>query len=173
MSTFAATGPSPDHEDPAVPVSTTVNGTARTLRVPAHRSLLEALRDQLGLTGSKTCCAEGECGACTVILDGQPVTSCLVLAVEVEDREVTTIEGLAEEAGGLNDLQEEFLAAGAVQCGFCIPGQVVAAECLLRANPRPTTAEVREGMSGNLCRCASYERIVCAVHATAERRAGA
>lgn len=173
MTTFAATGPSPDHEDPAVTVWTTVNGEPRTMSVPAHRTLLEALRDQLALTGSKTCCAEGECGACTVVLDGQPVTSCLVLAVEAEGREVTTVEGLAPQPGALSDLQEEFLAAGAVQCGFCIPGQVVAAECLLRANPSPSTAEIREGMSGNLCRCASYERIVCAVHATAERRAGA
>jgi aerobic carbon-monoxide dehydrogenase small subunit len=171
MTSFPDTGPPPTYDDSPVEVRCRVNGAECTLRVPAHRTLLEGLRDELGLTGSKTCCAEGECGACTVVLDGRPVTSCLVLAVEVEGHEVTTIEGLS--AGGPTDLQQEFLAAGAVQCGFCIPGQVVAAECLLRANPRPTTEEVREGMAGNLCRCASYERIVAAVHATAERRAEA
>lgn len=145
-----------------------VNGAPQTLRVDPLRTLMDALREQLDLTGTKTCCAEGECGACTVLLDGKPVNSCLVLAVEVGAHEVTTIEGLS--GNGLTDLQEEFLNAGAVQCGFCIPGQVVSAEYLLRTNSAPTTDEVREALSGNLCRCAGYQRIVSAVHATAQRR---
>ena len=147
-----------------------VNGTDHTVTIPAHRTLLDALRDQIGLTGTKTCCAEGECGACTVLLDGRAVNSCLVLGVEVEGREITTIEGLS--ADGMTDLQEEFLTAGAVQCGFCIPGQVVAAEYLLRTNLAPSEAQIREAMSGNLCRCAGYQRIVAAIKATAARRAG-
>jgi len=152
-------------------VTLTVNGGERTVAVPTHRTLLEGLRDELGLPGTKSCCAEGECGACTVLLDGKAVNSCLVLCVEVEGHEVTTVEGLSND--GLTDLQEEFLNAGAVQCGFCIPGQVVAAEYLLRTNPSPDEAEIREGLSGNLCRCAGYQRIVRAVQATAVRRGAA
>lgn len=155
--------------DDLTPVTLTVNDTEHVVSVPARRTLLDALRDDVGLTGSKTCCAEGECGACTVLLDGEAVNSCLVLALEAEGRHVVTIEGLS--ANGLTDLQEEFLTAGAVQCGFCIPGQVMSAEYLLRRNPAPTEAEIREGMSGNLCRCAGYQRIVAAVSATASRRA--
>jgi carbon-monoxide dehydrogenase small subunit len=162
-----------DHlvDDGLVTVSLTVNGSERTIAVPTHRTLLDGLRDEVGLPGTKSCCAEGECGACTVLLDGKAVNSCLVLCVEVEGHEVTTIEGLS--ADGLTDLQEEFLNAGAVQCGFCIPGQVVAAEYLLRTNPSPDEAEIREGLSGNLCRCAGYQRIVRAVQATAVRRGAA
>ena len=152
-------------------VTVTVNGNRHTLAVPAHRTLLEALRDELDLPGSKSCCAEGECGACTVLLDGRAVNACLVLCLEVEGHEVTTIEGLSRD--GLTDLQQEFLAAGAVQCGFCIPGQVVSAEYLLRTTPDPTEPQIRDALAGNLCRCAGYQRIVCAVRATADRRAAA
>ena len=151
-----------------VAVSLRVNGNQVDVSVPAHRTLLDALRDDAGLTGSKKCCADGECGACTIFLDGSLVNSCLVLAAEAEGHEVTTIEGLSTQ--GLSDLQEEFLNAGAVQCGVCIPGQVMAAEGLLRTNPRATATEIREAMSGNLCRCAGYERIVSAIQAAAETR---
>lgn len=151
-----------------IDVSLTVNGNSVAVSVPAHRTLLDALRDDAGLTGSKKCCADGECGACTVFMDGQLVNSCLVLCAEAEGHDVTTIEGLSVE--GLSDLQEEFLNAGAVQCGVCIPGQVVAAEGLLRTNPEATAAEIREAMSGNLCRCAGYERIVSAIQTAAGRR---
>jgi carbon-monoxide dehydrogenase small subunit len=149
-------------------VTLTVNGSERTVAVPATRTLLDGLRDEVGLPGTKSCCAEGECGACTVLLDGKAVNSCLVLCVEAEGHEVTTVEGLSD--GGLTDLQQEFLNAGAVQCGFCIPGQVVSAEYLLRSNPSPSEPEIREALSGNLCRCAGYQRIVRAVQATAARR---
>ncbi len=149
-------------------VALTVNGNEVDVAVPAHRTLLDALRDDAGLTGSKKCCADGECGACTVFLDGTLVNSCLVLCVEAEGHDVTTIEGLSVD--GLSDLQQEFLNAGAVQCGVCIPGQVVAAEGLLRTNPHATATEIRDAMSGNLCRCAGYERIVAAIQAAAETR---
>ncbi len=151
-----------------IEVNLEVNGCQHHAAVPAHRTLLDALRDDLGLTGSKKCCADGECGACTVFLDGQIVNSCLVLCAEAEGCSITTIEGLA--VAGLNDLQQEFLNAGAVQCGVCIPGQVMAAEGLLRTNPEAGPAEIRDAMSGNLCRCAGYERIVSAIQAAAEQR---
>jgi len=155
-----------------VQVACTVNGAATAFSVPPHRTLMDALRYDVGLTGTKTCCAEGECGACTVLVDGAAVNSCLMLAAEAADRDILTIEGLgAEEPGGLTDLQESFLETGAVQCGFCIPGQVMAAEYLLRTNPDPSVEEIREGMSGNLCRCAGYQRIVAAVEKTAQKRA--
>lgn len=150
-----------------VDVTIAVNGERHDVAVPAHRTLLDALRDDIGLTGTKKCCADGECGACTVFLDDRLVNSCLVLCAEVEGHDVTTIEGLAPE--GLTELQEEFLAAGAVQCGVCIPGQVMAAEGLLRTNPTADAAEIRDAMSGNLCRCAGYERIVSAIQAAAGR----
>jgi carbon-monoxide dehydrogenase small subunit len=151
-------------------VSLTVNGSPRTVAVPAHRTLLDALRVELGLPGTKTCCAEGECGACTVLLDGRAVNACLVLCAEAEGHEVTTVEGLS--AHGVTDLQHAFLEAGAVQCGFCIPGQIVSAEYLLRCDPSPSEEQIREALSGNLCRCAGYQRIVRAVQATAARRRG-
>jgi len=151
-------------------VTLTVNGSERTVAVPAHRTLLDALRDEMGLPGTKSCCAEGECGACTVLVDDRAVNACLILCAEAEGHEVVTVEGLS--ADGLTDLQEEFLNAGAVQCGFCIPGQIVSAEYLLRSNPSPSEAQIREALSGNLCRCAGYPRIVQAVQATAARRRG-
>jgi carbon-monoxide dehydrogenase small subunit len=143
-------------------ITVTVNGAARTLDCDVHQTLLEVLRDGLGLTGTKECCAEGECGACTVLLNGRAVNSCLVLAVECDGEQVQTIEGLA--AGSrLDPLQQAFVATGAVQCGFCIPGMIVAARYLLSTNPHPSETEVKEGLSGNLCRCAAYSRIVSAV----------
>ena len=144
------------------PVQLTVNGAPRTVEVSSTETLLDALRWDLDLTGSKECCAEGECGACTVLVGERAVNSCLVLAVEADGLELTTVEGL-EDGGRLSRLQDAFLETGAVQCGFCIPGMVVAARALLNETPHPTPAEVREGLAGNLCRCAGYQRIVDAV----------
>jgi carbon-monoxide dehydrogenase small subunit len=150
-----------------LPIDVTVNGRLRTVAVAAHHTLLDVLRDDLGLTGTKECCLVGECGACTVSLDGRIVDSCLVLAVEADGGAVTTAEGLAVD-GELSVLQAAFLEKGAVQCGFCIPGQVVAAHDLLTRNPHPSVADVQEGLAGNLCRCACYEQITDAVLSAAE-----
>lgn len=150
-----------------LPIELTVNGHRRSLAVAPHHTLLEVLRDDLGLTGTKECCLVGECGACTVMVDGRTVDSCLVLAVEADGAAITTIEGLAPD-GRMTPLQEAFLDRGAVQCGFCIPGQVVSAHALLAANPHPTLAEIEEGMAGNLCRCGCYGQIAEAIVATAE-----
>jgi aerobic carbon-monoxide dehydrogenase small subunit len=147
-------------------VSLTVNRQSRTLRVPAHRTLLRVLRDELDLTGTKECCTEGECGACTVLIDGRAVVSCLVLAVEADGCEVTTIEGLVD-GDRLDPLQQAFIASGAVQCGFCIPGMIMVGKYLLSESAQPTRAEVVEAVSGNLCRCGGYSRIVDAVLAAA------
>ena len=146
-----------------------LNGRDVHLEVAPHHTLLDVLRDTVRLTGTKECCAEGECGACTVLLDGQAVCSCLVLGAEADGLEVTTIEGIATD-GKLDRLQEAFVATGAVQCGFCIPGMIVAARQLLAVNPEPTRADVQEGLEGNLCRCGGYSRIVDAVVLAAERR---
>ena len=167
ISTTDAAVPGPDAVMATTAITLTVNGRRRDLEVEVQRTLLEVLRDDLRLTGAKECCLVGECGACTVILDGRTVDACLVLAVEADGAEVTTIEGLAP-AGGLSPLQAAFLEHGAVQCGFCIPGQVLSATALLRANPDPTLAEVQEGLAGNLCRCAGSWQISEAVLATAE-----
>lgn len=140
----------------------TINGQEVAREVAAHHTLLEFLRDDVGLTGTKECCAEGECGACTVLLDGKAVNSCLVLAVEAEGSAVTTIEGLEKDAQ-LDPLQQAFIDKGAVQCGFCIPGMILAAKYLLRENSNPTDAEIKQGLAGNLCRCAGYSRIMDAV----------
>jgi carbon-monoxide dehydrogenase small subunit len=149
-----------------VPISVMVNGVARTFDVAAHHTLLDVLRDDLDLTGTKECCLVGECGACTVRLDGRIVDSCLVFAVEADGGEVTTVEGLTPDSG-LTRLQEAFLDEGGVQCGFCIPGQVMAADDLLRRVPHPTVPEIQEGMAGNLCRCGCYVQITEAILATA------
>ena len=149
-------------------ITMTVNGVPRTLDVPAHRSLLDALRDELTLTGTKECCAEGECGACTVLLNGRAVNACLVLAVECDGETVVTIEGLSAN-GRLDPVQQAFIESGAVQCGFCIPGMVVAARYLLSTNPHPSEDDIKEGLAGNLCRCAGYSRIVQAVAIAAKR----
>jgi aerobic carbon-monoxide dehydrogenase small subunit len=145
-----------------------VNGRSRTARVEPHRTLLEVLRTDLGLMGAKECCLVGECGACTVLLDGRSVDSCLVLALEADGAEVLTVEGLARD-GRLDPVQQAFLDHAAAQCGFCIPGQLMSARALLRDNPRPTRAEVEDGLAGNLCRCAGYEQIVEAVLDAARR----
>jgi aerobic-type carbon monoxide dehydrogenase small subunit (CoxS/CutS family) len=148
----------------AIPVNLTVNGRRHSLQVWPHHTLLEVLRDQMGLTGTKECCAEGECGSCTVLLDGRAITACLMLAVEAEGADILTIEGLAQD-GRLDPLQQAFLDKGAVQCGFCIPGMIMAAKYLLMTNPHPTVEDIKEGLVGNLCRCGGYSRIVDAVAA--------
>ncbi len=148
-------------------ITMTVNGRERRLEVEPHHTLLEVIRDEIGLTGAKECCLVGECGACTVIVDGRSVDSCLVFAVEADGSQVVTVEGLARE-GELSPLQGAFLDHGAVQCGFCIPGQVVSGHVLLQSNPHPTPAEVEEGIAGNLCRCGCYRQIMDAILATAE-----
>jgi carbon-monoxide dehydrogenase small subunit len=153
------------------PLRATINGVPRSIEVSSTQTLLDALRWDLDLTGSKECCAEGECGACTVLVGGQAVNACLVLAVEVDGLDITTIEGLAT-GGRLSRLQDAFLETGAIQCGFCIPGMVMAASALLDENPHPRPDEVREGLAGNLCRCAGYQRIVDAVLVAAGPPAG-
>jgi carbon-monoxide dehydrogenase small subunit len=145
-----------------VPIHLTVNASEMDIEVAPNISLLDFLRDRLRLTGTKECCDLGECGACTVLVDGRAVNSCLELAVEADASSITTIEGLASD-GRLTRLQDAFLASGAVQCGFCIPGHVMAAQHLLQRNPHPSIAEVREGLSGNLCRCGGYVQICEAV----------
>jgi len=145
-----------------------VNGRRHTVFVEPRATLLAVLRERLGLTGTKPGCERGECGACTVLVDGVPRYACLTLALEAEGHEVTTIEGLAE-GGRLSAVQQAFVAEDAMQCGFCTPGQVMAAEGLLRKNPHPSVEEIRQGMSGNLCRCGAYDHIVKAVQRAAER----
>lgn len=144
-----------------VTVRVTVNGEARAVRVPVGMSLLEMLREVLGLTGTKYGCGAGDCGACTVLLDGKPVNSCLVLAAEVDGHVVTTIEGLGK--AGLHPVQEAFVRHGAIQCGFCSPGMIMTAVGFLAENPHPSEAEVRAALAGNLCRCTGYAKIVQAV----------
>ncbi|HEU4328783.1 MAG TPA: (2Fe-2S)-binding protein [Roseiflexaceae bacterium] len=139
-----------------------VNGTVHELFVEPRRTLLDALRVNLGLTGTKQVCGQGNCGACTVLVDGEPVYSCLTLAVECEGRQVTTVEGLAN-GGALHPVQRAFVEHDALQCGFCTSGQIMSAVALLRRNPRPTEAEVQEALAGNLCRCGAYRGIVRAV----------
>jgi carbon-monoxide dehydrogenase small subunit len=151
----------------AIHVTVTINGTERSLDVAPHHTLLQVLRDDLGLTGTKECCSQGECGSCTVILNGQAVNSCIVLAVEADGGEVTTVEGLSQD-GTLSPIQQAFLDTGAVQCGFCTPGMIMSAHYLLMHNPHPTEEEIREGISGNLCRCTGYGKIVEAVQQAAE-----
>ena len=148
-------------------IDLTVNGRPRSIDVMPHHTLLEVLRDDLALTGTKECCLVGECGACTVLVDDLSVDSCLVLAVEADGSSVTTVEGLAID-GKLGAIQRAFLATGAAQCGFCIPGQLVSAHALLAATPHPTRDEIEEGLAGNLCRCAGYEQIIEAVAMAAE-----
>lgn len=143
-------------------IELTLNGRDRSMDVEVHHTLLEVMRDDLGLTGTKECCLVGECGACTVIVDGLSVDSCLMLGVEADGTAVTTVEGLAV-GDRLHPLQEAFLETGAAQCGFCIPGQLVSAAVLLADDPDPSRAQIEEGLAGNLCRCAGYEQIIDAV----------
>ncbi|MGD0261141.1 MAG: FAD binding domain-containing protein [Verrucomicrobiota bacterium] len=147
-------------------ITTTINGRSHTLTIPANRTLLDLLRDDLGLLGTKCGCEIGECGACTVLLEGKPVNSCLVLAPQIDGREVVTVEGLAQD-GKLHPLQDSFLDHDAVHCGFCTPGMLLSAKALLDWNPRPTETEIRTAISGNLCRCTGYQQIVQAIEKAA------
>ena len=139
-----------------------VNGQEREIMVEPRQTLLDALRYDLGLTGTKEGCGDGNCGSCTVLLNGKAVNSCLVFAIEVDGQEVTTIEGLYQR-GKLHPLQQAFIDEGAVQCGFCIPGVILTAKAFLDSNPHPTEVEVRQAIAGNLCRCTGYDKIVRAI----------
>jgi aerobic carbon-monoxide dehydrogenase small subunit len=153
-----------------VRLTCTINGDRREVDgLWEGESLLHVLRERLGLPGAKNACEQGECGSCSVYLDGQLVCACLVLAGQAEDREIVTVEGLAGE-GDLHPVQEAFLAAGAVQCGFCTPGLIVATHDLLARNPSPSDDEIREALAGNLCRCTGYEKILDAVRMAASAR---
>jgi aerobic carbon-monoxide dehydrogenase small subunit len=146
----------------SVAITLTINGRAYSLDAPPHHTLLQTLRALPGLTGTKECCSAGECGACTILLDGHAVNSCLVLACEADGSNIVTIEGLAAQ-GKPDKLQQAFLYSGAVQCGFCIPGMILSAKYLLQENASPSVEDVQEGLCGNLCRCAGYSRIIDAV----------
>jgi aerobic carbon-monoxide dehydrogenase small subunit len=148
-------------------IQLTINGQPVEAAVESNRTLLQFLREDLGLTGTKHGCGLGDCGACTVILDGQPVNSCLVLAIQANGREVLTIEGLAEN-GKLHPIQQAFVDKGAIQCGFCTPGMILSAKALLDANPKPNEYEIRMAISGNLCRCTGYQKIVEAIEEAAK-----
>ncbi|HEY7493130.1 MAG TPA: (2Fe-2S)-binding protein [Candidatus Tectomicrobia bacterium] len=152
-------------------ITLTVNGNKYEVAIEPRQSLLQVLREELHLTGTKEGCSEGECGACTVLLDGQTVDSCLIFALEANGREVGTIEGLAT-GDTLHPLQKAFAEYGGVQCGFCTPGMILAAKALLDSNPHPTEADIRQGISGNLCRCTGYVKIVEAIKAVAKSTAG-
>jgi len=149
----------------------TVNGETRDVIVPAHKTLLEVLREDLNLTGTKHGCELGECGTCTVLVDGVPVLSCLALPVELQGREIKTVEGMADN-GRLHPLQQAFAELGAAQCGYCTPGILLTAEALLAGNTAPTRDEVREALAGNLCRCTGYTKILEAVELAALRMKG-
>lgn len=148
-------------------VNARINGEEHELFTDPHRTLLEALRDTIGLTGTKEGCGTGDCGACTVLLDGSPVNACLVLAPEVEGKEVITIEGIATD-NTLHPVQEAFVNEGGLQCGICTPGMVLSAVALLDRNPTPTETEIRYAIAGNLCRCTGYDKIVRAIEVAAE-----
>jgi carbon-monoxide dehydrogenase small subunit len=147
-------------------ISITVNGKPYELNVPDKKLLVDLLREDLGLTGTKLGCGEGECGACTVLVNGWAVNSCLTLAVEMDGSDITTIEGLARK-GRLDPLQEAFIAEGAAQCGYCTPGTILSAKALLRENPHPSEEEVKHALAGNLCRCTGYAAIMRAVQSAA------
>ncbi len=159
----------PAHTGDLVPLVLTVNGRRNALEVEPRWTLLYVLREKLGLTGAKPGCERGECGACTVLIDGKPRYSCLTLALEADGHEITTVEGLMQ-GEKLGQVQEAFVQEDAFQCGFCTPGQVISAEGLLRKTPHPGVAEIRHGMSGNLCRCGAYDHIVKAVQHASEIR---
>ena len=148
-----------------------VNGMAYPVEIEPGRSLLSVLRTEVGLTGAKEGCDDSECGACMVLMDGEPVNSCSYLALQADGREIVTIEGLAGADGSLHPLQQAFLDQGGVQCGFCTPGMLISAKALLDRNPRPTEEEIRLALSGNLCRCTGYSGIVRAVQSAAEQLA--
>ena len=148
-----------------IPISFVINGKKKEMAISPNTTLLELLRDHLGLTGTNNGCEAGECGACTVLLDGRPVYACLVLAPKVDGKEIITIEGIGEE-GKLHPVQKAFLTHGAVQCGFCTPGMILAAKALLDENPHPSREEIEDSISGNLCRCTGYLQIVKAIEAS-------
>lgn len=148
-------------------INLTVNGERHSLEVLNKRTLLEVIREDLGLTGTKKMCDMGDCGSCTVIMNGRAVNSCLILAVDADGAEVLTIEGLSQDEG-LHPLQTSFIERGAIQCGFCTPGMILAAKALLDENPSPTELEVKEAIAGNFCRCTGYVRIVDAILAAAQ-----
>ena len=148
------------------PATLNVNGTAYPIEIDSGRTLLSVIRGELGLTGTKEGCDDSECGACMVLLDGQPVNSCSYLALQADGRTITTVEGLAD-GGALSRLQQAFLEHGGVQCGFCTPGMLISATALLEANPAPSDEEIRVALAGNLCRCTGYVGILAAVHAAA------
>ncbi len=151
----------------AMEIRLTVNGAERVADVAPTTTLVELLRDHLALTGTKVGCGHGECGACTVILDGRPVSACLVFAAQCRGRKVLTIEGLSA-SGEADRIQRAFVEAGAVQCGYCTPGMIVSAYALLSSNPRPSRREIEEAISGNLCRCTGYVKIVDAIDGASE-----
>ena len=144
-------------------INFTVNNRTHELSVEPNQTLVEVLRQHLGLTGTKVGCNQGDCGACAVIMDGRSVNSCLVLAVQADGSKITTIEGV-ETDGGLHPLQEAFVEKGAIQCGFCTPGMILTSKSLLESNPEADKEEIREAISGNLCRCSGYQKIVGAIH---------
>ena len=148
-------------------INLNVNGTIHEIAVEPFWTLVDVLREELGLIGTKKGCGTGNCGACTILLQGQPVSSCLLLAIDAKDKEITTIEGVSHN-GKLHPLQEAFIEHGAFQCGYCTPGQILAAKALLDVNRQPTEEEVREALVGNLCRCTGYTRIVQAVMAVSK-----
>ena len=143
-------------------ITVKINGKAEYLMVPANMTLLQLLRDKLALTGTKNGCEAGECGACTVLVDGEPTNSCMMLAVEADGREITTVEGLTEN-GELSALQQAFVDHNAVQCGFCTPGMLISSHALLERKPQPSREEIEEALLGNLCRCTGYVRIIEAI----------
>jgi carbon-monoxide dehydrogenase small subunit len=151
-------------------INVTVNGTTEQVDVPSNMTLLQMLRDKLAVTGTKNGCAAGECGACTVLMNGEPVNSCMVLAVECNGADIVTVEGLSQDSK-LDPIQEEMIKAGGVQCGFCTPGVLISARALLNRNPKPNEFEIRDALVGNLCRCTGYIRIVEAVKNAANRSA--
>ena len=151
-----------------MPIQFLLNGKVIQSEVAPDRRVVDLLREDLGLTGTKEACGSGECGACTILVDGETRLSCLMLAAQLEGRSLTTIEGLASEEG-LHPVQEAFVEQGAVQCGFCSPGMVLSAAALLKDNPTPSREEIREGLSGNLCRCTGYQKIVDAVESAAKK----
>jgi carbon-monoxide dehydrogenase small subunit len=153
-----------------VEITLSVNGVDYAISLPPNRSLLDALRNDCGLTGAKKGCEVGDCGSCTVILDGKPVNACLVLAIEADGATVRTVEGLQTAPGRPSRLQESFMTHGAAQCGFCTPGVLVMAQALLDENPNPSEEEIRFALAGNICRCTGYTKIIAAVRATAEDR---
>ncbi len=159
--------------EPTATITVTVNGTAFTRTVPTRLSLVDFLRETLRLTGTHVGCEHGICGACSVILDGDPVRSCLMFAVQADGHAVTTVEGLANSDGSMSVLQDSFCETHGLQCGYCTPGMLIASHALLQANPRPSAAQIRDAISGNLCRCTGYQQIVDAVQLAAERRAQA